>query len=320
MNNEVQNLVSNGTRWFPEGVSTVSNDVDVLFYVIFYGSIAISLVMFFIGLYFLIKYKRNAFNLKASEHVIHSTKLEILWTVIPVILVSFIFYYGYKGYLKMVVAPQDSIQINVTAKKWAWEFEYLETGVRVDKEFVVPVNTPIKLIMTSEDVIHSFYVPNFRIKKDIVPNRYTKLWFEATSEGVYQIFCAEFCGNGHSAMLGTVRVVSEADYQDWVSAGDPNAELPLKELGEKLYNSKACNVCHSIDGTSKTGPTWKGLFGSKRSFIKAPDQMVDENYLIESIQDPTLKVVKGYAPVMPMFNTLSEREINGIIEYIKTLK
>lgn len=320
MNNEIESLVNNGTAWFPEGVSTVSADVDILFYVIFYGSIVISLIMFFIGLFFLIKYKRNSSNLKAEKHVIHSTKLEIIWTVIPVIIVSFIFYFGYKGYLSMVIPPQNAIQINVTAKKWAWEFEYPDTGVRVDKEFVIPVNTPVKLVMTSQDVIHSFYLPNFRMKKDVVPNRYTKLWFQATREGVFQVFCTEYCGDGHSAMLGSVRVVSEAEYEKWASAGDPDAELSLPELGEKLYTSKSCNVCHSTDGSPKTGPTWKGLFGSTRSFQNGSDQVADENYIIESIQDPAAKVVKGYAPIMPMFNTLSEREVNGIIEYIKTLK
>jgi cytochrome c oxidase subunit 2 len=175
--------------------------------------------------------------------------------------------------------------------------------------------------MTSEDVVHSFYVPNFRVKKDVIPNRFTRVTFLPDKVGNYQIFCAEFCGDGHSQMLGSIRVVTKEDYEKWQKEQNSGADLPLDQLGEKVYNSKGCSTCHSIDGSPKTGPSWKGIWGQTHKLEGGASVKVDENYIKESVLDPKAKIVAGFQPVMPTFSgLLSEREINGIIEYIKKLK
>lgn len=188
-------------------------------------------------------------------------------------------------------------------------------------EVVVPVNTPIKFLMTADDVLHSMFIPNMRVKKDIIPNHYTRLWFEATRTGTFQMFCTEYCGDGHSNMLATLTVLSHSEYQSWLQSSGGDEDLPLRELGQKLYTSKACNTCHSLDGSVKTGPSWKGIFSADRALGDGSSVKIDENYIRESIVNPQAKVVKGFAPVMPTYKgLLSDREINGLIEYIKTLK
>lgn len=321
MTPETQSLVSKGTFLLPESASTLSSNVDSLFYFLFWGSVIIFVGMVIVGAWFAYKYKRTATNQKAEEHMIHNTALEVSWTVIPLIIVMIIFAWGYKDYLRLTVVPPDAKEIRVTGKKWLWEFEYAKDGIKLLNEVVVPVNTPIRLVMTSEDVIHSFFVPNFRIKRDVLPNRYTRIWFEATEVGDYQIFCTEYCGDGHSNMLASLRVVSESQYVEWLASGNSNDDLPLDELGKKLYTSKACNTCHSTDGSNMTGPSWKGLYGSSRSLADGSKVTADDNYIRESIVNPAAKVVGGYPPVMPTYaGLLSDRDIAGLIEFIKGVK
>jgi cytochrome c oxidase subunit II len=176
--------------------------------------------------------------------------------------------------------------------------------------------------MTSDDLIHSFYIPNFRMKRDVLPNRYTTLWFQAEKVGTFQLFCTEFCGDGHSMMLGSVRVLSQEDYDAWVAnGGSEGGDQPLDQVGAKLYTSRGCNACHTLDGANGIGPTWKGLFGSKRAFVSGGSKVADEDYLRESIVNPAANIVQGYQPVMPaMGDLLSDREVSALIEYIKTLK
>ena len=188
-------------------------------------------------------------------------------------------------------------------------------------EFVVPVNQPVRLIMSAEDVIHSFFVPSFRIKKDVLPNRYTTIWFETDQTGEYQVFCTEYCGDGHSGMLAVLKVVSWGDYQEWLQKGSAGANdaMPLMELGEKLYTSKACNTCHSLDGVSGVGPSWKGMY--EALLVSEGADVKVQNYLREAIVEPQKVIAKGYAPVMPSYSgLLSDREIDAIIEYIKSIK
>ena len=321
MTSEIQSLVSEGTFLMPKSASTLSSNVDSLFYFLFWGSVVIFLGMCIVGAWFLVKYKRTQENQKASEQMIHNTALEVSWTVIPLIIVMIIFAWGYKDYLRLTVVPPDAKEIRVTGKKWLWEFEYAKEGIKLLNEMVVPVNTPIRLVMTSEDVIHSFFVPNFRIKRDVLPNRYTRIWFEATEVGDYHVFCTEYCGDGHSNMLAALKVGSEREYEEWLASGNSNDDLPLEELGKKLYTSKACNTCHSLDGSSMTGPSWKGLYNSERSLADGNTAKADDNYLRESIVNPAAKVVSGYPPVMPTYaGLLSDREIAGLIEYMKSIK
>ncbi|NDC82376.1 cytochrome c oxidase subunit II [bacterium] len=305
----------------PKAASTFAPNIDGLFNFILYGSILLFVGILIVTALFIIKYrKRPGYSPPSGPHITHNTFLELAWTVPPLILTIFIFYWGFTGFLDMAVAPKNSLDISVTGKKWMWQFEY-KNGTKTLGEIVVPVNTPVSLIMSSEDVIHSFYVPNFRIKRDVIPNRYTKQWFEATRTGTFQIFCTEYCGDGHSQMLGVIRVVSADDYEKWLAnAGSADDGLPPEKLGEKLYTSKGCVACHSVDGTNKIGPTWKGLFGKTRAYAGG-STVADENYIKESIENPTAKVVTGYQPVMPSFKgLLNDKEIAGVIAYIKTLK
>ncbi|MFT5171279.1 MAG: cytochrome c oxidase subunit 2 [Candidatus Marinamargulisbacteria bacterium] len=317
---KVESLMDNGTLWFPRSVSTVSDSVDLLYYVILWGSVIGFVGILLVCLYFTFRYRRSDQNPKAKEHITENLTLELTWTVVPLILCMMIFVWGYKDYLRLVVSPDDAMEIHVTAKKWMWQFEYPKDGVITLGEMVVPVGQPVTLKMSSEDVIHSFFVPNFRIKRDVIPNRYTQVWFEATDVGDFHIFCTEFCGDGHSEMLATLRVVSHSDYQKWLKAGSGEADkgMPLAELGKKLYTSKACNTCHSLDGSSAVGPTWKGLYNSGREFNSGKTGKSDDNYIRESIVNPGAKVVKGFQPIMPSYSgLLSDREINAVIEFIK---
>ncbi|MBG91200.1 MAG: cytochrome c oxidase subunit II [Actinobacteria bacterium] len=321
MADQVESLVEHGNIWFPDAAGSMATKVDFLYSVTMWVSVVIFVAMFLVGLYFVIKYKRSAINQKAESHVTDNVRLELAWSFIPFVLLMILFAWSFRDYLDLVIAPPDAQEIKVVAKKWLWEVEYPELNMKALNEIVVPVSTPIKLTMTATDVLHSLFIPNFRVKRDIIPNRYSTLWFEAIKPGVFQLFCTEFCGDGHSEMIGIVRVLSEPDYQEWLLAGSEDESIPLDELGKKLYVSKACNTCHSIDGTDMVGPTWKGLFNSDRNLQSGEVVTADDNYIRESIVYPQVKLVSGYQPVMPAYaGLLSDRDIDGIIAYIKTLK
>ena len=319
MDKNIESLVKNGSVWFPESRSTLSSNVDLLYNVIFWGSTLIFVILLAIVIFFLVKYKRTKRNFKAKRQVTDNLKLELAWTIIPLFFLMAIFWWGFKDYLKLTIAPPDSMKIRVTAKKWLWKFEYPQYGVKLLNELVVPVDQPIKLIMSSEDVLHSFFIPNFRVKKDAVPNYYSSLWFEANKPGVYRIFCTEYCGDGHSVMGAQLRVLSREDFDDWVTSGLGTDDIPLDKLGEKLYSAKACNACHSLDGTMMSGPSWKNLYGKDRLLTDDSIVKADDNYLRESIVNPAAKIVSGYMPVMPSYaGLLNDREINALIEFIKS--
>lgn len=316
----MNSLMQEGTTFFPKAVGPFAAGVDNLFYFIFWGSILIFVGITLVTLYFLIAYKRKRNDQLATQQLTHSTALELSWSIPPTILVLIIFAWGFKDFLKMSVAPLNTQEIHVKGKKWFWEFEY-PGGNKAIGELVVPINTPIALIMSSEDVIHSFFLPNFRVKRDVLPNRYTKIWFEADKVGNYQIFCTEYCGDSHSGMLAVLRVLSPTDYANWLAEANAGDDLPLEALGERLYAAKACITCHSVDGKPSVGPTWKGIYDQTHTFGNAPAAKVDENYIRESVMNPGAKVVTGYDNVMPTYaGSLSEREIDALIAYIKTLK
>lgn len=318
-----ESLMNKGSFWFPEAVTKAAHGPDSLFYFILIVSIILFSIIVITGGYFLYKYRRTEKNPKATAQITHNVKLELAWTIIPLILCGIVFYWGYKDFLKMCVPPANAMDVRVVARKWMWQFEYPKQNIKLLGELVVPVHTPIRLVMNSEDVIHSFYVPNFRIKRDVIPNRYTRIWFEAEATGNYQIFCAEYCGDGHSKMQGSVRVLDKAEYDDWLQKGSAAADegTPADQLGAKLYVSKGCNACHTLDGTRAIGPSWKGLYGKTEALEGGKSVVVDDAYLKESMLDPKAKVVKSFAPVMTSFSgLLSDREVAGIIEYIKTLK
>jgi cytochrome c oxidase subunit 2 len=268
--------------------------------------------------------------------------IEFIWTVIPTIVVLVIFAWGWTVYRGMVSAPAGAYEVRVIGKQWAWDFQY-EDGRVTSNQLFVPVNKPIKLRMSSTDVLHSFFVPNFRIKQDVVPGMYTNVWFEATVTGKHRIYCTEFCGLDHSGMIGEVVVLKEDDWKKWARGKSIQADYlgedsiqaaqkkpsvearsELSELakkGKQLYEVKGCTACHSLDGSKKIGPSFKGIWGRKTAFSNAKNQNVDANYIRESLEYPKKKIVKGYPPVMMVYKgQFTEEDYNALIEFFKTLK
>jgi cytochrome c oxidase subunit II len=317
-----ENLVSHGDVMLPAPGSDFHTYIDPLFNFIHYGSIFLFVVITAVMLYFIVKYRRSAENPRSTSDVDHNTTLEIAWSVIPLILVMFLFAWGWKGFMEMAIPPSDATELRVTAKKWQWDFDYPERGLNSPRVLAVPVDVPIKLVMSSEDVLHSFFVPNFRVKRDVVPFRSTVVWFTARRVGTFQVFCTEYCGDGHSKMLAEVRVLSAEDYVKWQEEQERLVlEMPILDLGKRVYNMRGCATCHSLDGTVLTGPSWKGIYGESEKMQDGTTITVDENYLRESIMDPAQKIVAGFTPSMPTFaGALKEREIQGVVEYIKTIK
>jgi len=312
-------------NWFAKWVmpaqsSTLAPDIDNLFWFITAVSAFFFVLIASLITIFAIRYRRRSAS-DVTPHITHNQKLEIVWSVVPLLILIVIFFWGFNGYMRASIAPANAIEIQVRAKKWVWEFEYPD-GMRTLNEFHVPLNRPVRLVMNSEDVIHSFFVPSFRIKMDVLPRRYTELWFEATQPGVHQVFCTEYCGKGHSDMLARIHVDDDAAYQKWLVEGDESMKtMPLPELGKITYENAGCATCHSLDGSSGQGPSWNGIFGQTRNFIDGTSARVDENYIRQSIMEPNAKVVKGYEQIMPTFQgLLRDRQVLGVIEYIKQLK
>lgn len=312
--------MSSWVNWLmPESASTLAADVDALTHFLVVVSVVFFVFIVAAMIFFAIRYRRRGLGENTSS-VDRNHTLEIAWTVVPSILLFIAFIWGFQVYMKMAIVPKDAIEVKVTGQRWFWTFDYAN-GKNSVGEFVVPVNTPVKLLLSSQDVIHSFFVPVFRIKMDALPNRYTVEWFEATKEGEFKAYCAEFCGTSHSNMMATIKVVSRDAYEAWLEEeAHEGAGLPLAELGKKIYRSNACFTCHTIDGTKGIGPSWKAAFGKTRKLQSGKSILVDENYVRESILDPMAKVSAGYAPVMPTYQgILKDRDIDAIVAYLKEL-
>ena len=308
-----------GSFFLPPVASTIAGEVDSLIYFITFVSAFFLALITGLLIYFIIKYRRKG-RPELTSGVDHSRSLEIVWTTIPVIILAILFFWGFSTYLKMNVVPKDAIEIKVTGLQWFWSIDY-PNGINTQNELVVPVDKPVRLLMSSEDVIHSFFVPEFRIKMDVLPNRYTVAWFEATKKGTFHLYCAEYCGTQHSEMIGEVRVVSEYEYEQWLDENmDLGAGLTPEEYGAKLYRAKACHTCHSIDQKTDVGPTFKGIFGHEVKLADGSTAVIDENYIRESILRPQAKVVTGYQPVMPTYQgIIKDPEIDALIAFIKSL-
>ncbi len=313
-------MENSGTFWLPRAASTYAADVDGLFYFILWTSVVIFALVVFGLIYLSIRYKKRG-KTELTAGISHNTKLELTWTIIPTLLILVVFVWGFRGYMKMRVVPKDAIEIRVTAQKWFWSFDYQE-GINSVGELVVPAGKPIKLLISSRDVIHSLFVPDFRLKMDAVPNRYTIAWFQADELGEYQLYCTEYCGTEHSKMLGKVRVLSQGDYENWVNENSQLGQgLTLEEFGRQLYENKGCMPCHSLDGTTKIGPSFKGIFGHEVQLTSGETVIVDENYIRESILNPQAKIVAGFQPVMPPYQgILKPQEVDALIAFIKSLK
>ncbi|KIG15027.1 Cytochrome c oxidase polypeptide II [Enhygromyxa salina] len=283
-------------------------------------------------LYFMVKYKKRSDNDRTSP-LTHSGKLEFAWSAIPAVFLMLFFVWGELDFVKLSAPPADAIDIRVTGQKWYWTIEYpgrpvAATVAALDGEvaplLVVPLNQPVRLLMTSKDVIHSFYIPAFRVKKDVVPGRYASVWFTAIEEGTFPVFCTEYCGDEHSSMLAIVKVVPADQYEEAVRAAttlEQGEGETVEQFGEKVYKSFACNSCHNTDSTAKVGPGFGGVFGKSESFTDGSSGVVDENYIRESIYSPNAKVVSGFTPQMPSFaGQINDDQMNALIAYIKSLK
>lgn len=310
--------------WIPEAASNLASKVDGLLLVITFISIFFFVLISAVLIYFAVKYRRKSDD-EETPYITGNETLEIIWTVIPSILLILLFVYGFVVYKDMRTPPKDAVDITVTGKQWLWTFEYYN-GKKTLNELYVRQNRPVRMVMRADDVLHSFFVPAFRVKQDLIPGRYTQLWFTPTKIGTFDLFCAEYCGTGHSAMLGKVIVLSPEAYDIWekgvaVDDGEAVASLPPAELGEKLYKGKGCNACHSVDGSVVIGPSFKGLYERTGELEDGASYIADENYIRQSILEPQEQIVEGFQPVMPSFKgILSDAEITAIIAYMKTLK
>lgn len=308
---------SGGVFMPPQG-STFASEYDNLYKFLLIASF-ISCVILIGGMcFFAIKYKRKTNNDK-TPYISHNTFLEFLWSFIPFVIFMAVFVWGWKVYHEMRSMPENAFEVHVTGRQWAWDFTY-KSGKVTTNELVVPAETPVKLIMSSKDVIHSFFVPSMRIKQDVVPGMYTALWFQATKTGDYQVFCTEFCGAAHSQMLAKMKVVPQNEFETWLQENDAN--LTLAQRGQKAANTLGCFACHSVDGSTKVGPTWKGIFTQKGHEMDDGSKVdVDENYVRESILQPTAKTVKGFpkGAMPPYQGQVSEEQLQALIEYMKSL-
>jgi len=304
----------------PPARSTLASETDALFHFINVTSIILLAGITIAILYFAWKYRRRSDD-DVTPVITHNNRLEITWSVIPLILVMIVFGWGFTGYMNLTTPPDDAYEIRVEGVSWNWRFFYENGAVSVG-ELNVPVNRPVKLIMSSNDVIHSFYVPDFRVKRDVLPNRYSSVWFEATETGESIIFCTEYCGTDHSNMMGMVNVMSQDEFDTWLEAGNSVDEsVPPAERGEALVSQNGCNACHSVDGSSGVGPSFAGLWNKERTFQNAEPVTADENYIRESILESNAKILEGYDPVMPAYQgIINDQQIGDIIEYIKTLE
>jgi cytochrome c oxidase subunit 2 len=304
----------------PEG-STASAGIDALHLFVISVTMLSSACVFALAGYFIIRYPRRS-EADLTPRVVASMKSEV--AIIVGILSLFLLWWviGYRQFVALREPPANAMTIYVSAKQWMWKFSYSD-GRSSNDILTVPVGRPVKLVMTSRDVIHSFYVPGFRNKQDVIPGRYTTLWFQATKPGDYPILCAEYCGTSHSMMRGSVIVLGADDYDLWLRTptGDASGGTDLRSAGARIAAKRECLACHSIDGQRHVGPTWAGLFGSWVTTTDGRKVLADEAYLTRSMMEPGADVVAGYDPVMPtFFGVLPQPEVAALVEYIKSLR
>ncbi len=307
-------LLANG--WFGEGASNMVDNVDWLYNLITNTGAVVFVGLHVLAIYFLWKYRMRVGH-ATEDSPSHNDPLEIAWTVIPMLIFAAFFYFGFRGFIDMRTPPDDAYEIHVTASKWNWRFRYpngLASG-----QLHVPIDRPVKLIQESSDVLHSLYIPAFRIKQDVVPGRYTYQWFTATKEGTYDLFCAEYCGTDHSNMYAPVIVESQEKFEEFL-ATDPRKDKPDHTAGYEVYIEFGCKSCHSLDGTEKAGggPSFKGSWGTQRELQDGTTVLMDENYIRESLLQPAAKIHKGFEPRMPTFQgQINDDDIRRVIAFIK---
>jgi cytochrome c oxidase subunit 2 len=314
---------------FPEQASTVATRVDALYFFLVGVSVFFAGLIFILVITFAVKYRHRPGNTIASAQIDYNIPLEIFWTVIPLALTMIMFAWGASVYFSMHSPPNNALEVFVVGRQWMWKFQHPD-GQREINELHVPVGRPVKLVIASEDVIHSFFVPAFRVKQDAVPGRYTSIWFEATKTGTFHMFCAEYCGTQHSGMIGRVVVLEPAQYAAWlggetgaagtaVAAVLPGAEGSVADRGQRLFQQLGCNTCHLLDRQG-IGPVLRGVFGSEVRLQDGRTVLADENYVRESILQPQAKITAGFQPLMPSFQgRVNEEQLMQLIAYVRTL-
>ena len=301
---------------FPPNASSVATEMDLLYLFIVAVSAFFAIVVTALVVAFAIKFKRRHPD-DVGKDIHGSLALELTWTIIPFILSMIMFIWGASLFYRLAKPPADAMDIFVVGKQWMWKVQHPE-GVREINEMHVPAGRNIRITLGSEDVLHNFSLPAFRVKMDAVPGKWTTLWFNATVPGTYYIFCAEYCGTKHSGMIGQVIVMAPQDYQTWLAGGRSSGSAV--ENGERLFTELACITCHKADATGR-GPSLVWLFGATVTLADGREVTADDNYLRESIMNSQAKVVKGYQPIMPAFQgRVSEEHLLQVVAYIKTLK
>jgi len=308
-----------GMSWMlPDQASTYAPDVDNLYMFLVGLTVVLTVIISGAILYFFTKYRRREHSDPIPAHIEGSVILETAWSVIPFIICLFIFAWGAKIYLEQYSIPNDALDVYVVGKQWMWKFQHPE-GQREINELHIPVGKKIRFVMGTEDVIHSFFIPAFRMKEDVVPgpNRYSTVWAEATMTGKFHIFCAEYCGTGHSLMDGWVTVMSDKDYEDWLAGGSGTGTMA--EKGAALFTQYGCVTCHRSDAQGQC-PKLEGIYGKSQDLEGGTSVVANDDYIRESILSPMAKIVKGFKPVMPSFQgQVSEEQLQQLIAYIKSI-
>ena len=304
-----------GTPLFPEAASTIAARVDNLYFFLIGITVFFSLLIAGLIVYYAVRFRRRSPR-EIGREIRTSYTLEAAWTVIPLMITMVIFVWGAKIFFAMSRPPDETLNIYVVGKQWMWKFQHLD-GQREINELHVPAGRDVKLIATSEDVIHDFFVPAFRVKADVLPGRYVTIWFRAIRPGRYRLFCAEYCGTKHSGMTGEVVVMDAPGYQACLTGGA--SQHSLTEEGQQLFSDLACNTCHRPDLQGR-GPVLEGVFGHAVTLQSGQKVTADEGYIRESILNPAAKVVAGYQPIMPTFQgQVTEEQLLALVEYVKSL-
>jgi len=307
------------TSWvplFPEQASTFAWQVDALYFYLIAVSVAFSIPIVAAIFFFALKYREKV-KFATPDEIHGSMVLETVWSIIPFIISMTIFLGGAIIYFNQYTPPDDAMEIYVVGKQWMWKMQH-ETGQREINELHVPVGRKIKLTMTTEDVLHDFFIPAFRTKADVVPGRYTYMWFEATKPGKYHLYCAEYCGLNHSGMGGWIYVMEQRDFDNWLS-GNVSGQTPV-EAGKDLFENKlGCASCHA-GGPQQRGAKLEGIFNSDVKLVGGQSVKADEQYIRNSILNPASQVVEGFQPIMPTFKgQVTEEQLNSLVAYIKSL-
>jgi len=299
----------------PPAASSIASNVDQLYYVLSGITAFFTILIFSIIFVFMVKYRRKSANESGIET--HTPMaLELTWTIIPSLICVVLFVWASSLYVRNSRPPAASTEVFVIGKQWMWHLQHLE-GPREINELHVPVGTPVKLTMISHDVIHDFYIPAFRVKKDVLPGRFSSLWFQPTEVGTYHLFCAQYCGTNHSEMIGWVYVMPPSDYANWLAGGEKTESMA--QQGERLFSQFGCNSCHGSEAGSR-GPSLAGVYGKPQKTAGGETQVVDESLIRQAIVNPSSIHLPGYQAIMPTYQgQIDEEQLTQLVQYVKSL-